>query len=224
MAAILADLTRCTNKVTAILVAGPDDGSFAAADLSQSEKYSPDDITQTVKQIDLEVARTIQETVGQGYRGNYGAKVASVTYGMLLPGHPGKLGSVEIQLLSGAWEPGILAEDLNVVRKVHLNPDGMYGSATENEGLYYIGEDLLAHYIGQDMRVFIPTELGLGSALLSPVSYEPTIVRGAVKLLLKDPVDPNLATYGQDYDRDTGLIRSGAMAVPPLDSSTKQGG
>lgn len=224
MPPILADLTRCTNKVAAILGAGPDDGSFGPADLSQQEKYSPDDILMAVKAIDLEIVRAIQGTVGHGYRSNYGTMVTGITYGMTLPGHPGKLGSVEIKLVSNAWEPGVLAEDLNVVRKLHLNPDNMYGSATENEGEYYIAEDLKAYFIGQDMRAFIPTELNTGGTLLSPISYEPTICRGSVKFLAKDPVDPNLVTYGTDYVRDMGDIKAGSGAVPALDEATKLGG
>lgn len=224
MPAILADLARCETRVGQILNAGPDDGSYAVPTTDQ-QKYAPGDIVDAIKQIDIEVVRTIQEIVGQGYRGQYGTMVASNAYGASLQAHPGKLGSVEVQITAGsAWHPGILAEDVGVVRKVKLNPDGMYGGATENEGLYYITEDLKIYYIGTDARVFIPTEVTIGSTLLAPISYEATIIRGSIRFLLKDPVDPNLATYGVDYDRDLSLIRSNAAAVPALDTNTKLGG
>jgi hypothetical protein len=224
MPATLADLTRCEKRVGQILNAGPDDGSYAVPTTDQA-KYAPADIVDAIKQIDIEVVRTIQETVGQGYRGQYGAMAASNAYGAALPAHPGKFGSVEIQLTSGsAWEIGILAENVDIVRKLHRNPDNMYGSATENEGVYYISEDLRIYYIGLDARVFIPTEVVIGSTLLAPISYEATLIRGSIKFLLKDPVDGNLAVYGADYARDIDLIRSGAGAVPALDTDTKMGG
>lgn len=224
MAAQLSDLTRCQKRLAQILVANPDDGSYAVATTDQ-QKYAPQDLTDALLQADIEICRIIQETVGHGFRAQYGSMVGPIAYGATIQAHPGKLGSVEIQITAGsAWHPGILAEDLGVVRKVKLNPDGMYGSATENEGLYYISEDLKIYYIGTDARLFVPTDLVIAAALQSPAVYEPTVLRSAVRLVIKDPVDPNLATYGTDFNRDIQLIQANAAAVPALDSNTKMGG
>lgn len=225
----VADIDRLQKMVASTLNANPDDMSYAIATTDQ-DKYSPDHIKDAILTIDLEVIRTIQETPGHGYRPLYGSYTL-VSNGASIPGHSGKVGGVEIRRTSQApLQRGIRVESIDVINKLQLNPGARYGStAIAGQeiwgGYYYIDEDMRLYFTGYTAYVFTPTVLDRTGFCQCTLAYEPTIFRGSISLLAKDPVDPTLSgAYLQAYERDLALIRAGGAAVPPLDSFVKAGG
>jgi hypothetical protein len=221
----LANLTRLQKLVASALNANPDDMSYAAATTDQG-KYSPEHITDAIFYIDLEVIRVGMETPGWGYRKDYSTTIL-VTNGQSLPAHPGKISSVEIKLSGGAdYRRGIRAESIDVINKLLANPDGRYGTAAGIfGGRYYIDEENRIYYTGSHAQVIIPNALAITSACQAPAEYEPTIARGAVAMLAKDPLDPSLSGfYGQQYQADLARIKGLEERVPPLDLFVKMGG
>jgi hypothetical protein len=222
---VVANLGRLQKLVAAALNANPDDMSYAAATTDQG-KYAPEHITDAILYIDLEVIRVGMETPGWGYRSSYLSSV-NVSHGASIGAHPGKIGSVEIKLTSGgAYQRGIRVESIDVINKLLTNPDGRYGTvAGILGGRYYIDEELRIYFTGDSARVLLPTALAITTACQAPAEYEPTIARGAVAMLAKDPLDPSLAGfYGQQYQADLARIKGLEERVPPLDLFVKMGG
>src|SRR5207244_2184847 len=122
--ALLATLSRVQKLIPAILNAGPDDMSYVAATLTDQQKYSPEHITDAILYADLEVCRTRQETIGDGYRQLYG-NPSAVTNGATITAHPGQLGYIEIKKLANSpWRRGIKAQSIDEINKLQDNPDG----------------------------------------------------------------------------------------------------
>lgn len=229
MAIALASLANVTAWLSAVLGAPPEDQSFVIADTTQG-KFAPAHITLAAKQADLEICRIIQEVIGHGYRDNYIAFTGTLTptppaTGVSIAPHSGKLGQVEVLYADGKWRPGILIANFESFDKMHKNPDGMYGDGSSLEGRYHITEDEQAYCIGSGLRVKLPAELIIGSALKAPQVYEPAVGRRAAALCSKDGVDPNLfAIYSQWAIADEQSIRGNAGAIPPLAAFVKAGG
>ena len=222
----LADLTRVQKMVASLLVANPDDGSYAVANLTEQNKYSPDHITDAALYIDMEVIRTGQDTPGWGFRSQYYNVTAIAASGTSLAAHPGKIGFVEIEKESGdGYVRGIRVPSIDAIVKLTENPGTRYGSAGINGGRYYIDEDDRFYFTGFRARIGIPQDLVITAVLQAPAVYEPTIVRGTIMMLAKDPLDPALFNfYGQQYQADLARIRGLQESVPPLDMFQKIGG
>jgi hypothetical protein len=212
--------------VASLLVANPDDGSYAAAILLDQQKYAPDHITDAILFIDMEVIRIGQDTPGWGFRSQYCAVTAVATSGNSLPAHPGKVGFVEIQkTVTTSYVRGIRAQSIDAITRLIENPDSRYGTGVINGGRYYIDEEDRFYFTGYRARVEVPLDLPITATCQAPAAYEPTIARGAVMMLAKDPLDPSLFSfYGQQYQADLARIRGLEMGVPPLDSLMKAGG
>lgn len=222
---IQAEIVRVRKFVASALVANPDDMSYAAATLADQQKYSPEHIDDAIFYADREIIKFIQATVGDGRRSFYGAFVP-VANGDDLPYHPGKIGSVEIKKTSaGAFHRGIKVESIDVINKLLENPDSRYGSATINGGRYHIDEEMRLWFTGDSCRIFIPSDLAITTSLQAPVDEEPAIVRGAITMLAKDPLDPSLfGYYAPKWQADEIRIRSLGGPAPVLDSYVKAGG
>lgn len=210
--------------VAAALVAGPDDGSYAPATTDQ-DKYNPDHVTDAILYIDLEICKTRQSTVGDGYRGQYGSAIA-VANGATITPHPGKIAFVEIKKLStSSFQRGILATSIEALNRLLENSDSRYGSASINGGRYFIDEEMRLRFTGFSCQIFVPTDLAITAACQAPAVDEMTIKRGAVWMLTKDGVDASIfAGDGQQYVADLARIRGESAAIPPLDMFIKQGG
>lgn len=208
---LLADVEK---RVAAILVAGPDDGSFAAASADQMH-YDPAEIIAAAKEIDLEVRRVIVSSLANGYRTQYIANSADLNYGDVIPFHPGKIGQPEVKI-GADYVPGILAPSLEAIAR--WKADAALFPVATCAGRYYITEEHKVYFIGDKLRVQLPTDLVIGATLQAPQVYTATVVRGTVSALPKDGVDSNLGVsmYAQ-YQRDLEMINQGASAVPALD-------
>lgn len=220
----LASLLRLQKMVASILVANPDDMSYAAATLADQGKYSPEHITDAILYIDMEVVRIGQDTIGWGFRSQYGSE-ATVLNGETIPAHPGQIGYVEIAKVGNDFQRGLRVQSIDAILKLQENPGNRYGSASINGGRYYIDEEMRLYFTGDEARVWTPDDLVITAACQAPAVYEPTIARGAVMMLAKDPLDPQLFSfYGQQYQADLARIKGLQEAVPPLDSFVKLGG
>lgn len=221
----LASLARVQKFVASGLVANPDDMSYAAATLTDQQKYSPEHINDAIFYADLEVVRTIQGTPGDGRRVQYGT-VTAVTNGASIPFHPGKIGFVEIKKLStDNWRRGILVQSIDSINKLLENPDTRYGSASICGGRYHIDEEMRLQFKGDSCQIFVPDSLAITAALQGPADEEPAITRGAIAMLAKDPLDPNLFSYfSARWEADKMRIQSLGGPAPPLDMFTKAGG
>jgi hypothetical protein len=221
----LASLARVQKIIPAILNAGPDDMSYVAATLTDQQKYSPDHITDAILYADFEVVRTRQETIGDGYRSQYGA-VAAVANGAYIPAHPGRIGFIEIKKTSGdSFRRGIKVQSIDEINKLLDNPDGRYGSASIFGGRYHIDEELRLYFTGNSAQIFVPSDLAITSACQAPAIDEPRIARGAIMMLMKDPLDSNLfTTFSGLFQRDLMGIKNLEAVIPPQDTFVRQGG
>lgn len=221
----LAQLARVQKLVASALVANPDDMSYAAATLTDQQKYSPEHINDAIFYADREIIKFIQGTVGDGRRSEYG-DFAAVINGASIPYHPGKIGSVEIKKTAGsAWRRGQKVESIEVINKFLDNPDGRYGSASINGGRYHIDEEMRLWFTGSSCQIFVPSDIAITSALQGPADEEPAIARGAIVMLAKDPLDPNLfGFYAPKWQADEIRIRSLGGPAPILDMYVRSGG
>ncbi len=225
MPAQLATIARVQKLIPAILNAGPDDMSYAAATLTDQQKYSPDHITDAILYADIEVCRARQETIGDGFRQNYGA-VTAVASGASIGGHPGRIGFVEIKKLStDGWRRGIKVQSIDEINKLLDNPDSRYGTASIFGGRYHIDEEMRLYFTGDSCQIFVPSDLAITAACQAPAVDEPRVARGAIMMLAKDPLDPNLFTFfSQLFARDLMGIKNLDAPIPALDSFSKMGG
>lgn len=221
----IADLDRVRKFVASALVANPDDMSFAPASLADQEKYSPEHIDAAIFYADMEIIKFIQSTVGDGRRLGYGSYV-SLQSGNTVPIHPGKIGAVEIRKTADdEFRRGQKVESIEALNKLLENPDGRYGSVAINGGRYHIDEEMRLWFTGSLCRIFVPDVITLTEDLQAPVEEEPAIVRGAITMLAKDPLDPSLFNYfAPKWQADEIRIRSLGGPAPILDMYTKAGG
>lgn len=219
----LASLSRLQKMVASLLNVNPEDMSYSAAVTTDQEKYHPDHITDAILLIDLEVCKVHQETIGDGYRSQYG-DVQAVAYGESIPPHPGRVGYVEIkQAASSEFERGIKVRSIDQIRKYRSNPNTMY-DATIYWGRYHVDEDDRLYFLGDSAQVFTPDDLVITTACQAPAVDEVTIARGSVSLLAKDGMDLSfLGKYAAEYQADTNRTRSLGGPAPPLDMFVKTG-
>lgn len=207
-------LAEVQKRVAKILVADPDDGSYAVATTDQMH-YAPQEITDAILETDMEVLREILSTLSNPYRVNYLANSADLNYGDTIPFHTGKIGHVDVKI-GANYVPGILAPSLEAISR--WAADTVLFPTVDCAGRYYITEEHKVFFIGDKIRVQVPSDIVVTGACQSPQNYTATVVRGSVSLLVKDGTDENLLQnmYAQ-YQRDLEMIRQGANAVPALD-------
>lgn len=222
----LAQFARVQKLVASALVANPDDMSYAAASLDDQQKYAPEHINDAIQYADMEIVKFIKQTVGDARRLGYGSYQA-VTNGANIPYHPGKIGSVEIKKTSSSsFRRGIKVESIEALNKLLENPDGRYGSAAITYGRYHIDEEIRVFFTGSACQIFIPDDIAIiPGQLWSPADEEPAIARGAIVMLAKDPLDPNLfGFYHPLWQADEIRIKSLGGPAPILDMYAKAGG
>lgn len=225
MALVVVDLVTCENYVAGIVNARAEGNPWGPASATDQERFSPTDITTAVKLIDLEIRTTIVQSVGHWARGEYLGSSTDLTDGDEIPFHIGRLGAVDVKKADNSYTLGIECRNVDIYRKLKDNPDGMYGDATENEGHYYLSEEHRVFIIGAKARVWTVAEANVGAALLSPVNYTATVIRGACSILDKDGVDPSTGQkYSVLYEQDLARIKGDETIVSPLAALQRAGG
>lgn len=214
-------IATAEKRVTGILNAGPDDGSYATSTADEG-KYDDTEIRDAILEADAEICMAIISTLGHPYRSQYMTDVTGITYGQKLASRPGPLDTVEIQFADTIWHAGIPASSIDQIEKWKFNRSSKV-NATTAQGRFFIDGDKF-YYVGNSARILTPADFAIDystPACQAPSIYTPAVVSGAVTKLLKDgsSVSDLSQIYGQHFRDSILLIRAGEEGIAKLEQT-----
>ena len=213
---VAANLTYITPQVLAMLNANT---NYAAT--SSDDKFTDNEIQESIFQADEQVFTAIAETPGHYYRVDLMSASADITaQGGEIPSHIGPIGEVTIRYVSTDtdYKPAnpMNRKEIEIYQR---DTDSYLNAAHNSTGTLVAGyydpqalADGVAFFTGYAMRARIAV-YNRGAVLQSPEVYASAICAGALAwLFTKDGFDPQIGNYyAGEFDKRLNAIRQNAM-------------
>lgn len=215
-------MARCRRRVIFILNAGPDDRTYTDS-VTDTGKYADSEITESIKEADIEICNDIIETVGHPYRSFFlttGAATEITTNGADVPAHIGEKSIVEYWDGS-AWKMAELAPNASAVARYRKYASSYGDAATDVEQYYFIEDDSI-YFTASKVRVKVASFTSTDAVIQSPRVYERAVSLGGLCGLLKDGGDAQMFDwYYRQYLNSRSIIRNNQLIIPKIEQFKK---